>query len=49
MTNNKTTTKHLPINHRQPTKEELAAQMEREEKASALGRIKAEQALRKQK
>ena len=44
-----TTRNHLPINQREPTKEELAAQMKREEKASALGRIKAEQALHKQK
>ncbi len=49
MTSNNTTRNHLPINHREPTTEELHAQREREEKASALGRIKAEQALRKQK
>ena len=28
--------KHLPINHREPTKEELSAQMDREEQQSAL-------------
>ena len=43
------TNNHLPINHRQPTKEELAAQMEREEQQSALGRIRAEKKLQDQK
>ena len=46
---NQTKTSHLPINHRKPTKEELAAQMEREEQQSALGRLRAEQKIQKQK
>ena len=41
--------KHLPINHREPTKEELSAQMDREEQQSALGRIRAEMDLQDQK
>ena len=40
ITNNKP--KHLPITDREPTKEELFAQMDREEQQSALGRIRAE-------
>ena len=46
-TNNKL--KHLPFNHREPTKEELCAQMDREEQQSALGRIRAEMDLQDQK
>ena len=46
-TNNKP--KHLPINQREPTKEELCAQMDREEQQSALGRIRAEMDLQDQK
>ena len=46
-TNNKP--KHLPINHREPTKEELCAQMDREEQQSGLGRIRAEIDLQDQK
>ena len=44
-----TTNNHLPINHRKPTREELSAQMEREEQQSALGRIRAEKKLHDQK
>ena len=46
-TNNKP--KHLPINHREPTNEELCAQMDREEQQSALGRNRAEMDLQDQK
>ena len=41
--------KHLSINHREPIKEELSAQMDREEQQSALGRIRAEMDLQDQK
>ena len=41
--------KHLPINHRQPTAEEIQAQKKREEDAFVLGRMKAEHKLQKQK
>ena len=40
---------HLPINHRQPTQDELSAQIVREENQSALGRIRAHQHLHDQK
>ena len=49
MTNNNTTKTHLPINHREPTIEEIQAQNKREQDASALGQIKAMQKLQKQK
>ena len=39
----------LPANHRSPTKEELQAQVAREEEASALGRLKAAKELEKRK
>ena len=49
MTINNTTKTHLPINHREPTIEEIQARKKREQDASVLGKMKAMQKLLKQK
>lgn len=40
---------HIPANHIDPTDEQIAAQIQREEDASAMGKIRAQQKLQKQK
>ena len=42
-------TSHLPINHRQPSNEEIQTQKKREQDASVIGQMKAQQKLLKQK
>ena len=49
MTNFNNNNSITPYNYRKPTREELAAQIQREKDQSALGRIKAQQKLQKQK
>ena len=39
---NQTNTSHLPINHRQPSTEEIQTQKKREQDASVMGQMKAQ-------